>query len=39
MHDRQIVATTLQLARDGEEIALLTRDENIRASGLVLITW
>jgi hypothetical protein len=30
MHDRQIVATALVLADQGERVALLTRDKNIR---------
>jgi len=39
MHDRQIVATALQLSRPGTPVALLTRDGNITASGLVPIVW
>jgi PIN domain nuclease of toxin-antitoxin system len=39
MHDRQIVAAALQLASSGEAVALLTRDENIRSSGLVPTVW
>jgi PIN domain nuclease of toxin-antitoxin system len=39
MHDRQIVATALQLAAGGNQIALLTRDENICGSGLVSTVW
>jgi PIN domain nuclease of toxin-antitoxin system len=39
MHDRQIVATALQLASSGSQIAPLTRDANITASGLVTIIW
>jgi PIN domain nuclease of toxin-antitoxin system len=39
MHDRQIVATVLNLAATGQEIVLLTRDESIRNSGLVSVTW
>jgi PIN domain nuclease of toxin-antitoxin system len=39
MHDRLIIATTLQLAEVEAEIALLTRDVNIRASNLVPIVW
>lgn len=39
MHDRQIVATTLVLNDQGETAHLLTRDENIRASGLVSVIW
>jgi PIN domain nuclease of toxin-antitoxin system len=39
MHDRQIVATALHLATSGPAVALLTRDVNITASGLVPIIW
>ena len=39
MHDRQIVATALHLATSGATVALLTRDANITASGLVPIIW
>ena len=39
MHDRQIVAAALQLVSEGEQVALLTRDENIRLSGLVPTVW
>jgi hypothetical protein len=39
MHDRQIVATALVLADQGESVALLTRDENIRDAGLVPVIW
>lgn len=39
MHDRQIVATALLLAEGGDRVALLTRDENIRASGVVTVVW
>lgn len=39
MHDRQIVATALLLARDGPPVALLTLDENTRASGFVPVVW
>ena len=39
MHDRQIVATALNLADQGETIAVLTKDRNIRLSGLVPIVW
>jgi PIN domain nuclease of toxin-antitoxin system len=39
MHDRQIVATALHLAAAGDTVALLTRDANITASGLVPIIW
>jgi PIN domain nuclease of toxin-antitoxin system len=39
MHDRQIVATALQLASMGSPVFLLTRDTDITASGLVPIVW
>jgi PIN domain nuclease of toxin-antitoxin system len=39
MHDRQIVAAVLNLAATGQEVALLTRDETIRNSGLVSVIW
>jgi PIN domain nuclease of toxin-antitoxin system len=39
MHDRQIVATCLLLVEQGEQVALLTRDQNITASGLVPVLW
>jgi PIN domain nuclease of toxin-antitoxin system len=39
MHDRQIVATALVLNDRGADVTLLSRDENIRRSGLVKITW
>jgi PIN domain nuclease of toxin-antitoxin system len=39
MHDRQIVATALQLASAGSSVALLTCDMNITASGLVPVVW
>lgn len=39
MHDRQIVATALLFADRGETVALLTRDANIMASGLVPVVW
>lgn len=39
MHDRQIVATALLLVDQGETVALLTRDGNIRDSGLVSVVW
>jgi PIN domain nuclease of toxin-antitoxin system len=38
-HDRQIVATALKLSDGGEQVSLLTRDENIRLSGLVTTVW
>jgi PIN domain nuclease of toxin-antitoxin system len=39
MHDRQIVATALLLARTGPPVAVLTLDESIRTSGLVPVVW
>jgi PIN domain nuclease of toxin-antitoxin system len=39
MHDRQITATALCLADQGENIAVLTRDSDIRNSGLVPVIW
>ena len=39
MHDRQIVATALLLVDQEATIAVLTKDTNIRNSGLVPIVW
>ena len=39
MHDRQIVATALHLAEQGEAVAIVTKDSNIVASRLVPIVW
>src|SRR5258708_6840190 len=39
MHDRQIVATALALAEQGETVAVLTRDNNITRSGVVAVVW
>jgi PIN domain nuclease of toxin-antitoxin system len=39
MHDRQIAATALVLASQGEVVQLLTCDNNITASGFVSIVW
>lgn len=39
MHDRQIVATALLLSDQGEIVAVLTKDTNIRNSGLVSVIW
>jgi PIN domain nuclease of toxin-antitoxin system len=39
MHDRQIVATALQIADSGDSVALITKDENIRSAGLVPVIW
>jgi hypothetical protein len=38
-HDRQIAATALVLADRGEQVALITRDEDITASGVVPVLW
>ena len=39
MHDRQIVATAKLLIEKGENVALITCDANITASGSVPIAW
>jgi hypothetical protein len=39
MHDRQITATALHLARAGSRVPLLTCDANITFSGLVPGVW
>ena len=39
MHDRQIAATALILIDQGESVALITRDENIRETDLVPVIW
>lgn len=39
MHDCQIVATALQIAATGIPVSLLTRDQNIVASGLISTVW
>ncbi len=39
MHDRQIVASALVMQNRGETVALLTKDANIVASGLVPVVW
>ena len=39
MHDRQIVATALVLSDGGADVAVLSKDENIRRSALVKIVW
>lgn len=39
MHDRQITATALCLSDQGETVEVLTKDPDIRASGLVPINW
>jgi PIN domain nuclease of toxin-antitoxin system len=39
MHDRQIVATALVVESQGNQVALLTCDQNICAANLVSIVW
>jgi PIN domain nuclease of toxin-antitoxin system len=39
MHDRQIVSTAKILEVQGEQVALLTCDQNITASNVVTIVW
>lgn len=39
MHDRQIVATALVLQDEEHNVNLITKDENISASGLVTTIW
>ncbi|MEW6299189.1 MAG: PIN domain-containing protein [Thermodesulfobacteriota bacterium] len=39
LHDRQIVATALLLGEQGEPVALVTKDANIRGSGFVSTIW
>ena len=39
MHDRQIVATALVLADQGEDVIVLTKDMNITTSGVVTTVW
>jgi PIN domain nuclease of toxin-antitoxin system len=39
MHDRLIVATALQLITLSQAVALLTRDNQLRQSGLVPVVW
>jgi hypothetical protein len=39
MHDRQIVATALFLQDQGETVAVLTKDTNIRDAGVVTTIW
>jgi PIN domain nuclease of toxin-antitoxin system len=39
MHDRQIVATVLLFVEKGERVAVLTKDSNLRDSGLVPTIW
>jgi PIN domain nuclease of toxin-antitoxin system len=39
LHDRLIVATAMELARDGEPVTVLTKDANIRDCGRVPVVW
>lgn len=39
MHDRQIVATALLAQTNGNQVAVLTRDESIQNCGLVQTIW
>jgi PIN domain nuclease of toxin-antitoxin system len=39
MHDRQIVATAIILQSQGNQVSLLTCDQNITASGIVAVIW
>lgn len=39
MHDRQIVSTAKKLEAQGEQVALLTCDQNITVSNVVSIIW
>jgi PIN domain nuclease of toxin-antitoxin system len=40
MHDRQIVATAVNLLRGaGMAVTIITKDENIQRSGLVPVLW
>lgn len=39
MHDRQIVATAKYLESQGETVKLLTCDQNIASSNLVVVIW
>lgn len=39
MHDRQIAATALYLSSTGSTVAVLTRDSDITAAGLVPVIW
>ena len=39
MHDRQIVATALLAQTNGNQVAILTRDESIQNCGLVQTIW
>lgn len=39
MHDRLIVASGLHLQRLGQQVSVLTKDTNIRASALLPVVW
>ena len=39
MHDRQIVATALCVADQGETVPVVTRDSSITSSGVVAVVW
>jgi PIN domain nuclease of toxin-antitoxin system len=39
MHDRHIVATALVLVDRGEQVSILTRDQNITDAALVPVVW
>lgn len=39
MHDRQIVATALLAQTNGNQVAILTRDESIQNCGLIQTIW
>jgi PIN domain nuclease of toxin-antitoxin system len=39
MHDRQIVSTALVIEEQGNQVALLSCDQNICAANLVRIVW
>jgi PIN domain nuclease of toxin-antitoxin system len=39
MHDRQIVSTSLVIEEQGNQVALLSCDQNICAANLVRIVW
>ncbi len=39
MHDRQIVATAIVSQNEGNQVALLSCDKNITASGTIAVVW
>ena len=39
MHDRQIVATAIDLQNQDHQISLLTCDQNITVAALIPIVW